>query len=83
MKNVALEAELDVEGKNLTSHSGSKTLVKKLKAFFLILRHLAIIQYKFTDLAGKPKEPIKSAKKCYHRCNRPHKLAFTGRLPGR
>ena len=26
---------------------------------------------------------FKSAKKCYHRCNRPHKRAFTGRLRGR
>ena len=28
-------------------------------------------------------EGLESAKKCYHRCNRPHKRAFTGRLRGR
>ena len=32
MKNMALEAELDVEGRKLTNHSVRKTLVKKLKA---------------------------------------------------
>ena len=32
MKNMALEAELDVEGRELTNHSVRKTLVKKLKA---------------------------------------------------
>jgi len=32
MKNMALEAELDVEGTKLTNHSVRKTLVKKLKA---------------------------------------------------
>jgi len=31
MKNMALEAELDVEGRKLTSHSVRKTVVKKLK----------------------------------------------------
>jgi len=31
-KNMALEAELDVEGRKLTNHSVKKTLVKKLKA---------------------------------------------------
>ena len=28
-------------------------------------------------------EGLESAKKCYHRCNRPHKRAVTGRLRGR
>ena len=55
MKNMALEAELDVEERKLTNHSVRKTLVKKLKA----------------------------SNQCYHRCNRPHKRAFTGRLRGR
>jgi len=32
MKNMALEAELDVEGRKLTNHLVRKTLVKKLKA---------------------------------------------------
>ena len=32
MKNMVLEAELDVQGKKLTNHSVRKTLVKKLKA---------------------------------------------------
>ena len=32
MKNMVLEAELDVQGTNLTNHSVRKTLVKKLKA---------------------------------------------------
>ena len=32
MKNMALETELDVQGKTLTNHSVRKTLVKKLKA---------------------------------------------------
>ena len=32
MKNMALEAELDVEGRKLTNHSVRKKLVKKLKA---------------------------------------------------
>ena len=32
MKNMALEAELDVEGRKLTNHSVRETLVKKLKA---------------------------------------------------
>ena len=32
MKNMALESELDVEGRKLTNHSLRKTLVKKLKA---------------------------------------------------
>ena len=32
MKNMALEAEPDVEGWKLTNHSVRKTLVKKLKA---------------------------------------------------
>ena len=32
MKNMALEAELDVEGKSFTNHSERKTLVKKRKA---------------------------------------------------
>lgn len=32
MKNMALEAELDVQRRKLTNHSVSKTLVKKLKA---------------------------------------------------
>ncbi|XP_020616054.1 uncharacterized protein LOC110054063 [Orbicella faveolata] len=31
MKNMALEAELNVEGRQLTNHSVTKTLVKKLK----------------------------------------------------
>ena len=32
MKYIALEAELDVEGRKLTNHSVRKTFVKKLKA---------------------------------------------------
>jgi len=32
LKNMALEAELDVEGRKLTNRSVRKTLVKKLKA---------------------------------------------------
>ena len=32
MKNIALEAELDVEGRKLTNHSVRNTLVKKMKA---------------------------------------------------
>ena len=32
MKNMALEVELDVEGRKLTNHSVIKTLVKTLKA---------------------------------------------------
>ena len=32
MKNMVLDAELDVQGKKLTNHSVRKTLVKKLKA---------------------------------------------------
>jgi len=32
MKNMVLEAELDLEGRKLTNHSVRKTLVKKLKA---------------------------------------------------
>ena len=50
-KDMALEAELDVNGTKLTNHSVSNTLVKRLKA-----------------------------KKCNHRCDRPHRRAFTDRL---
>ena len=58
MKNMALEAELDVEPEEVNQPLGKKNACEEAEGF-------------------------KSAKKCYHRCNRSHKRALTGRLRGR
>ena len=56
MKNMTLEAELNVDGRQVINHL--ENACEELIQGFL------------------------SAKKCYHRCKRPHKWALTGRLFG-